>query len=97
MWSHCEVLIALLHIFEYTGEQRVKEWYERARAYTLKAFDTDYGVWRQAVDRYGRDVKRNGVPSNRKGNFHQPRYLMLNLLCLDRMIENSGERTPFPA
>ncbi|MFC1693806.1 AGE family epimerase/isomerase [Candidatus Latescibacterota bacterium] len=91
MWSHCEVMIACLHILEYTGEQWAKECYERARAYSLKAFDTEYGVWRQAVDRLGREVKREGVSANRKGNFHQPRYLMLNLLCIERMIENNGE------
>jgi hypothetical protein len=26
----------------------------------------------------------------RKGNFHHPRHLMLNLLALDRMIERNG-------
>ncbi len=96
MWSHCELLIALLHIIEYTGEQWAIDFYERVSAYTFAAFDTDYGVWRQAVDRFGKDVKRESVPSKRKGNFHQPRCLMLNLLSLDRMINNNGKTTPFP-
>ena len=46
MWSHCELLLGLMHILEYTGEWWAKEWYERVRAYAIEAFDTDYGVWR---------------------------------------------------
>jgi len=97
MWSHCELMIALMHILEYTGELWAKEWYERVRAYAIRSFDTDYGVWRQAADRFGRDVKRRGTLGKRKGNFHQPRYMMLNLLSLDRMIKNAGKPTPFPS
>jgi mannose/cellobiose epimerase-like protein (N-acyl-D-glucosamine 2-epimerase family) len=91
MWSHCELMIALLHIYEFTGERWALEWYERVRKYSIQKFDTDYGVMRQAVDRIGRDVKRVGVPAKRKGNFHEPRWLMLNLLCLDRMLEKKEE------
>ena len=32
----------------------------------------------------------------RKGNFHQPRAMMYNLLSFDRMIENKGALTLFP-
>ncbi|MBT4482861.1 MAG: hypothetical protein HOC71_04185 [Candidatus Latescibacteria bacterium] len=96
MWSHCELLIALMHIYEYTLDHRAKDLYERVRAYTIKAFDTDYGVWRQAVNRFGGEVQRDGVPSKRKGNFHQPRYLMLSILSLDRLIKNQGQPTSFP-
>jgi N-acylglucosamine 2-epimerase len=96
MWSHCELMLGLMHILEYTGEWWAKDWYERVRAFAIKAFDTDYGVWRQAVDRFGKDVSRKGYPAKRKGNFHQPRYMMLNLLSLDRMIANEGKPTPFP-
>jgi hypothetical protein len=58
--------------------------------------NTGHGVWRQAVDRSGKDVKRVGVSSKRKGNFHQPRCLMMNILSLDRMIANAGKLTRFP-
>ena len=91
MWSHCEVLIALLHVIEYSPVQWAKEWYERVHRYTMKNFDTDYGVWKQEVDRFGNDTKREGV--SLKDNFHQPRYLMLSILCLERMIENQGKPT----
>jgi mannose/cellobiose epimerase-like protein (N-acyl-D-glucosamine 2-epimerase family) len=94
MWSHCELMLGLMHILEYTGERWAKQWYERVRAYAIGAFDTDCGVWRQAVDRFGEDISREGQPVQRKGNFHQPRYMMLNLLSLDRMIANEGNLTP---
>jgi len=58
--------------------------------------NTGHGVWRQAVDRRGKDLKRVGISTKRKGNFHQPRCLMLNLLSLERMIDNAGKLTPFP-
>ena len=97
MWAHCEILIACITILEYTGEVWAKEWYERTRAFTLRTMaNTGHGVWRQAVDRYGKDLKRAGVSSKRKGNFHQPRCLMMNLLSLERMIQNAGKLTPFP-
>ena len=96
MWSHTELMIGLMLLYEYTGESWAKEWYERVRAYSLQAFDTDYGVWRQAVDRYGRDKKRKTYSAKRKGNYHYPRYLIFNLLSLDRMIQNGGKTSLFP-
>jgi hypothetical protein len=48
---------------------------------------TDHGVWRQAVDRRGSGKQRPGISPYRKGNFHQPRCLMLNLLDVERLID----------
>jgi len=91
MWSHCEALIALLHIYELTGELWAKDWYERVWLYSIEAFSTPNGVWKQAVDRFGGDMQRPGIPANRKGNYHYPRMLMFNMLSLDRMIANQGD------
>jgi len=96
MWVHTEILIATIMSLEYTGEVWAQEWYERARAFTLRTMTTDHGVWRQAVDRYGKDKKRAGISIYRRGNFHQPRYMLMNILALDRMIKNKGKLTPFP-
>ncbi len=96
MWAHTEVLISCLTTLEYTGNVWAKEWFERAWAYTMKTMITDHGVWRQAVDRLGKNKKRAGITIYRKGNFHQPRALMYNLLTLNRMIKNNGKLTPFP-
>jgi len=97
MWTHTEILVACMTVLEYSGEVWAKEWYERAREYTLRTMaNTGHGIWRQAVDRYGNDLQRSGISSYRKGNFHQPRYLMMNMRSLDRMIKNNGSLTPFP-
>ena len=96
MWAHSEVLIACMLTLEYTGDVWAIEWYERARKFTLKTMPTGFGVWRQAVDRFGKDKKRAGISIYRKGNFHQPRYLMYNLLSLERIIKNNGKLTRFP-
>ncbi len=97
MWAHCEILIACMTVMEYTGEGWAKMWYERARGYLMKNMaNTPSGIWRQAVDRRGQDAKRPGISVNRKGNFHQPRVLMMDMLSLDRMIANRGRLTPFP-
>ncbi len=96
MWAHCEILLGTMMSLEYTGDVWAKEWYERCRDFSHRAFVTDHGVWRQAVDRYGKDKKRGGITIYRKGNFHQPRYFIYNLMALDRMIKNKGKLTPFP-
>jgi len=94
MWAHCEAMIACLMIFEHTGAAWAREWYERLRAYTLKVMPVPgHGVWRQAVDRSGKDLKRVGVSTKRKDNFHQARYLMLNLLSLKRMLTQTEKDT----
>lgn len=96
MWAHCEVLIGTMLTLEYTGDVWAMEWYERARKFTYKVMPTGIGVWRQAVDRFGEDKQRSGISIYRKGNFHQPRYMMYNLQCLERIIKNNGKLTRFP-
>jgi N-acylglucosamine 2-epimerase len=92
MWAHTELLIATMAIFEHTGEIWAKEWYERGREYCLKTMaNTGNGVWRQAVDRFGKDKQRPGISIYRKDNFHQVRYQMMNLLSIERMIKNRGK------
>ena len=91
MWPHCEAMIGCLSILEHTGEPWARQWYERIRAYTLRTMPVPHhGVWRQAVDRRGNDRQRVGVSTKRKDNFHQARYLMLDTLCLQRMIARGG-------
>ncbi len=59
--------------------------------------DNGIGVWAQAAGRQGDLVDRASYHTMRKGNFHQPRYMMLNILRLERMIANGGRLTPFRA
>ncbi len=95
MWPLCEIMVGCMTVLEYSGDVWAKEWYERVRAFTLRTMTTDYGVWRQAVDRSGKDKKRPTISIYRKGSFHQPRYMMLDMLSLERMIKNNGKLTPF--
>ena len=98
MRAHCEILIGCMTVIEHTGDEWARRWYDRVRAYTLRTMPAaEHGVWRQAIDRQGRDQKRPGISTKRKGNYHQPRVLMLNLLALNRMIEHGGHLTPFPS
>ena len=91
MWAQCEAMVACMMIAEHTGAPWAFEWYERLRAYALRVMPVPgHGVWRQAVDRRGRDLKRTGVSAHRKDNFHQARYLMLNLLSLERMLAGAA-------
>ncbi len=90
MWAHTEMLIATMTILEHTGEPWAKEWYERGREFTLRTMaNTGNGVWRQATDRFGKDMKRPEISIYRKDNFHQIRYQMMNLLALERIIRNN--------
>jgi N-acylglucosamine 2-epimerase len=95
MWAQCEAMLACMMVLEHTGETWALAWYERMRTFTLRTMpNPSHGVWRQAVDRQGKDIQRVGLSRYRKDNFHQARYLMRNLEALDRMIANRGKPTP---
>jgi len=87
MWSHTELMIACMMVLAHTSADWARRWYGRSYAY-LRAHmaNTTTGVWRQAVDRRGNPRTRPGISPHRKGNYHQPRALMLNLLSLEQMI-----------
>jgi len=97
MWVQCEVMIGCMIVLERSGDAWAKEWYERTRDFTLRTMPCESpGVWRQAVDRVGNDHVRKefGISDKRRDNYHPARYLMLNLLSLERMLQNQGRRTP---
>jgi mannose/cellobiose epimerase-like protein (N-acyl-D-glucosamine 2-epimerase family) len=92
MWAHTELLIATMTILESTGETWAREWYERGREYALRTMaNTENGVWRQAVDRFGNDKQRPEISIYRKDNFHQVRYQMLNLMSIERMMSDKNK------
>ena len=100
-WANIELMIPLIFIVEYTGEYWAKECYDRLYPYIIKTYDTDWGVWKQSVNRFGGPVSRalyirKRWHPKRKGNFHQARAMMYNMLSFDRMINNKGKLTPFP-
>ncbi|MBT4483906.1 MAG: hypothetical protein HOC71_09540, partial [Candidatus Latescibacteria bacterium] len=100
-WSNFELMIPLIFIVEYTGEYWAKEYYDKLYHYIIKTYDTDWGVWKQSVNRFGGPISRDLYirkrwHPKRKGNFHQPRAMMYNMLSFNRMIHNKGKLTPFP-
>ena len=89
MWAHTEILIGCMMIFEKTGECWAEDWYWRTWEYLKDNFCRGIGAWEQAVDRQGEPKVRTyeNINPMRRGNYHQPRFLMLNILSLDRMIK----------
>ncbi len=85
MWAQSEVALGCLFAYEQTGEAWAQEWFDRSWNYLQRTMPTDHGVWRQAVDRKGRDKQRAGISNYRRGNFHQPRCLMYMMKSLERM------------
>lgn len=85
MWAQTEVLVGSLRAYTETRAWWTADWYNRAWDYVMETMPTGTGVWRQAVDRFGVHKDRPGIPVSRKGNFHQPRCLMMNLVDLERI------------
>ena len=95
LWLHDEILIGTLMVIEYTGAQWAKLWFKRVLDYIKEKFELrQYGhpLWALYMDRKGTFNPDN----DRIGNYHHPGMLMLNILALDRMIQNGGKVTPFP-
>ncbi len=92
MWAHTEILNGCLLVFEHSKDSWAGEWYGKTWDYVKKHFGRGIGAWEQAVDRRGnpKDRKQWGINPMRRGNFHQPRYLMLGILRLDEMIRRKG-------
>lgn len=76
MWAQTEVMLGCLKVIEAYREPWAYGWFLRTEDFVLRTMRTGTGVWRQAVDRQGRNKSREGISPYRKGNFHQPRMLM---------------------
>ena len=87
MWAQAEVLVGTMQVLADTGDRWALDWYEKTWKYVQRTMTTESGIWRQAVDRFGNGIDRPGISIYRKGNFHQPRCLMMNLLQVERMME----------
>lgn len=94
MWAHVEILVGCMMVFENSGEAWAWDWYQRTWEYVKKTFRLGEGAWEQAVNRQGEPISREkwGINPMRRGNYHQPRFLMLNMLSLDRLIKEDSMR-----
>jgi len=92
MWAHTEILIGCMLVIEHTDECWAYDWYDRTWEYVKKTFCRGIGAWEQAVNREGKPISRDkwGINPMRRGNYHQPRCLMMNILSLDRMIQRNN-------
>ena len=88
MWAHTEILIGCMMVREHCDEYWARDYYDKTWDYVKKKICRGIGAWEQAVDRFGEPLSRekNGVHPMRRGNFHQPRFLMMNMKSLQRIL-----------
>ena len=89
LWLQEEVLIGMMILMEHTDLEWPAWWFDRTFHYVQDKFPLrrhGYPMWIMGGDRKVAYQPKTA----RKGNFHHPRHLMLNLLALDRMIERNG-------
>ncbi len=88
-WAQVFVLMGSLPVIEHTNAEWAKDWFDRQNTWIRENFllaPHGYHLWKATVDR-----KATFNPkSTRKDVYHHPRHLMLNYLCLERMIERGG-------
>jgi hypothetical protein len=91
-WLQQEGLIGSVCLIEHTGDPWAKDFFSKLHAWVMDKFPLKkYGhpLWIDGSDRKVTFNKGDGT--RRAENFHYPRYLMLNLLALDRMIKRGGK------
>ena len=94
LWAQEEVLIGSMFIIERTGAEWAGEVFDRMYAYVQASYPLRrHGspLWMYASDRRATYEAFTRMPK-RVENFHHPRHLMLNLLCLERMTRRGGGR-----
>lgn len=91
-WLQQEGLIGALCLVEHAGDPWAKHFFAKLHAWVMEKFPLKkygYPLWIDGADRKVTFVEGNGT--RRAENFHYPRYLMLNLLALERMIQRKGK------
>jgi len=89
-WAEVFVLMGSLPMVEHTNSEWAKEWFDRQNTWIRENFllkPHGYHLWKATVDRKATFDPKSG----RKDIYHHPRHLMLNLMCLNRMIERGGK------
>lgn len=92
LWLQEEMLIGSLYIVEHTGAQWAKDIFSKTYNYVLEKYPLkSHGspLWMYASDRKASFEAFTKMPK-RVENFHHPRHLMLNLLCLERMLKRGS-------
>jgi N-acylglucosamine 2-epimerase len=91
-WLQQEGLIGSMCLIEHTGDPWARDFFARLHAWVMDKFPLKkygYPLWIDGADRKVTFNKGDGT--RRAENFHYPRYLMLNLLALERIIKRGGK------
>ena len=92
LWAQEEVLIGSLLVFEQTGADWARETFDTTYRYVRETYPLKkHGspLWMYAGNRKVEFDEFKTRPK-RVENYHHPRYLMLNILALDRMISSGN-------
>ncbi|MFA6470500.1 MAG: AGE family epimerase/isomerase [Candidatus Latescibacterota bacterium] len=90
LWAQEEVLIGSLFIVEQTGEPWAKEMFGKMYTYVQDKYPMKKYVYPLRINSANRKTS-SATRYDRAENFHHPRHLMLNLLCIDRMLKRGGK------
>ena len=83
-WPHNEAIIASLYLYEYKGEKKYKEWFEKIVGYAFSHFsDKEYGEWLGYLRRDGKPTEPPCKGHTYKGAFHVMRMLCKVLEIFD--------------
>lgn len=91
LWAQEEVLIGALQIFEHTGAAWARTLFDRMYVYVRDKYPlASHGspLWIYASDRKVTYEAFSRMPK-RVENYHHPRYLMLNLQSIERMLKRA--------
>jgi len=91
-WLQQEGLIGSMCLIEHTGDPWAKSFFAKLHDWVMDKFPLKkygYPLWIDGSDRKVTFNKGDGT--RRAENFHYPRYLMLNLLALERIIKRGGK------
>jgi N-acylglucosamine 2-epimerase len=87
LFPHQEALIGLLLLVEHRQDPWASRFFAELYSYTTSRFpmrDIGSPLWQVAGDRYvTRDTNMTRVE-----NYHHPRFLMLSLMCVERMLKH---------
>lgn len=91
-WLQQEGLIGSMCLIEHTGDPWAMNFFAKLHGWVMDKFPLKkygYPLWIDGSDRKVTFNKGDGT--RRAENFHYPRYLMLNLLALERIIKRGGK------
>lgn len=84
-WPHNETIIASLMFYQYTGEQKYKEIFDKVCDYAFKHFsDKEYGEWFGYLRRDGKPTEPSCKGHTYKGPFHVMRMLAKCINILEK-------------